>query len=74
MPRHHPYPTDLQRDPEVHYLSARRLILGTSSVREGGKTQLEDPAQLIGDLCSLSGILPNRRLFSQPRGMEVLER
>src|SRR5687768_12841640 len=37
--RHHPYPTDLQRDPEVHYLSARRLILGISSVREGRKTQ-----------------------------------
>src|SRR5918993_1474622 len=44
--RHHPYPTDLQRYPEVYDLPARRLILGVSSVGEGGKTQLEDPARV----------------------------
>src|SRR5918995_4316059 len=44
--RHHPHPTDLQRHPEVYDLSARRLILGVSSVGEGGKTQPEDPARV----------------------------
>src|ERR671921_2973171 len=44
--RHHLYPTDLQRYPEVYDLSARRLILGVSSVGEGGKTHLEDPARV----------------------------
>src|SRR5918992_6052001 len=42
--RHHPHPTDLQRYPEVYDLPARRLILGVSSVGEGGKAQSEDPA------------------------------
>src|SRR5918995_3951159 len=44
--RHHPYPTDLQRHSEVYDLPARRLILSVSSVGEGGKTQLEDPARV----------------------------
>src|SRR5215208_2994154 len=44
--RHHPYPTDLQRYPKVYDLPARRLILGVSSVGEGGKTKLEDPARV----------------------------
>ena len=43
---HHPHPTDLQRYPEVYDLPARRLILGVSSVGEGGKTKLEDPARV----------------------------
>ncbi len=42
--RHYPDPTYLQRRPEVYDLSARGLILSVSSVGEGGKTQLEDPA------------------------------
>src|ERR687896_2086655 len=44
--RHHPHPTDLQRHPEVYDLSARRLILGVSSVGEGGKAKSEDPARV----------------------------
>src|SRR5918995_5465308 len=44
--RHHLYPTYLHRYPEVYDLPARRLILGVSSVGEGGKTQLEDPARV----------------------------
>src|SRR5687767_5544253 len=44
--RHHPCPTDFQRHSEVYNLPARRLILGVSSVGEGGKTKLEDPARV----------------------------
>src|SRR5688500_15226702 len=44
--RHHPYPTDLQRHPEVDDLSARRMTLAVSSAGERGTTQLEDPTRV----------------------------
>src|ERR671920_68520 len=71
--RHHLYPTDLQRYPEVDDLPARRLILGVSSVGEGGKTQLEDPARVavvaVNDRSGGSELYGSRAHQLTPKGI-----
>src|SRR5918998_2412537 len=71
--RHHLYPTDPQRHPEVYDLPARRLILGVSSVGEGGKTKLEDPARVavvaVNDRSSGPELYGSRAHQLTPKGI-----